>query len=68
MYCVETGGWLSDNQALTIGRVPRYGVPVDLNPSTRTDVICAWSSTGVTITEPNGISHSLPVSVFIGGR
>jgi hypothetical protein len=45
------------------------GVFVELNGSTDPDeVTCRWDPDGVEIIEPNGITHTVPATVFIGGR
>jgi len=46
-----------------------YGVYVELNDSGDPRALsCKWTPTGVTITESNGIEHTIPSSVFTGGR
>jgi hypothetical protein len=46
-----------------------YGVYIELNPSTDADgVTCRWEPDRVEIVEPNGIVHTVPASVFTGGR
>ncbi len=68
VYRSEIGGWLSDQQSVTVGREPGYGVPVILHPSAAGNVTCSWSAMGVTVTDSVGIAHTVPASVFIGGR
>ena len=61
----------SDELRAVVGRGDgSHGVVVALNPST-TDlegIACSWGPDGVEILEPNGIAHSIPAVVFIGGR
>ncbi len=46
-----------------------YGVYIELNSATDTDaVICRWEPDHVVIVESNGIEHSIPATVFTGGR
>jgi hypothetical protein len=46
-----------------------YGVYIELNSSIDADAAtCRWEPDHVVIIEPNGIEHSVPASVFTGGR
>lgn len=46
-----------------------YGVYIELNSATDADdVTCHWEPDHVVIVESNGIEHSVPASVFTGGR
>ena len=53
-----------------IGRGGGYGVFVTLSASSDESlkVTCRWSADEVTITEPSGISHTVPATEFTGGR
>ena len=51
------------------GNSGSYGVFVELNSSTEAeDVTCRWEPDRVEVVEPNGIVHSVPAEVFMGGR
>ena len=47
-----------------------YGVAIELNSSTDSadQISCDWTDDGVDIIEGNGIVHTVPASVFTGGR
>ncbi|CAN5583817.1 hypothetical protein BH10ACT3_BH10ACT3_03940 [soil metagenome] len=47
-----------------------YGVPIELNSSTddAEQITCEWTADAVEIVEGNGMIHTVPASVFTGGR
>lgn len=46
-----------------------YGVYIELNSATDADAVtCRWEPDHVVIVESNGIEHSVPATVFTGGR
>lgn len=46
-----------------------YGVYIELNSAKDADEVrCRWEPDHVVIVESNGIEHSVPASVFTGGR
>ena len=59
----------SSNAVVSHTGAGTYGVAIELNPSTDPRrVTCRWETDRVEIVEPNGIVHTVPTSVFTGGR